>query len=908
MGWLKDMATSIGIGSLRAVALQMEAKAGSPWPADGRKPEYLANKLREADRDVDLAWWLGTGGRFVPALAYVLGEVADELREGFAARARGATGQGGIWPFAVFPALRALELDNEPLFPGIPGQLTTSGGPGSPRTWWVAPAGAGKTVLGEVLRRRWGWTTLWAADWEELVRLVPASGKVYVELSSGAGAPSDAQTGLPSGIRLCVACPSPPPRSKERSLKRGPAAPGPDGWSVVATQATESWVGELVRWVTARVRPGGGFESVGAADLVNAVAPTLATPGEVLEFLGLVDEVGVSALTEGDSANALLRPVRAWLKGAAGRPDRNVQKHVRSLISREGAQLLASMEKLRLREILPRQLSAEAWVGLIPPEVVSFDRERVLELAEEGDLDALERALRPRGRDLIDGLVSLGVLSVDAGHHEIRPSWLQRQVHGWAVSDFFASGAEGVGTLLLNPETSEVMLEELLEDVLAGRFGPIRSALDPDVHSPDQVAALDGATRALGFGALLGADIPGELASRVWRAAEPHLEQRWTNAVARIWPGVRASSDRPSLSADGGWEAARLGLSWRLHGTESELAAGPLNAWGGLPEEEGARELAIGVLDRVGWMFDPRRTDEAPFAGQLRAALFELGGATVDAHGPLTRTSRLLQIQGPDVLVGVATGAMELPSGFDERLLGLPFGLPALKAACSRRKVELETVVGWCWERWLDADWARPPFRWAEERATQSEQDSVGALWGWMPTTGVPAVFWDRCRGAPRIWRHLGPAAWDAWLEDWAGREDHLNSRAAQWFRILPEELVLTAVRRGLIGSHEQEVIGVAWSRLPGELLEFLDERALLPPTPADESRPSEGILARLVWNAPPELQGDLLERAERWLAAPQEYPGVAVWIRRWVLHAAQPGQPSWRRAYALVLASRPVG
>lgn len=932
MGWIESLAAERQFKSLRAVA---QAMCKSPaWPAgDERSPETVANKLRDADKGKDLGWWTGKGRPLLRVLAEVLQEDEDELIERLQAESSRAMG-GAAWrPFKMFPALRAIDLHTEDLFPGIPDEIAVAGGPKTARTWWVAPPGAGKTLVGDWLKARFGWLVRSADRWTDLA--LPEQGRLFVELGSTDGVSVEVLGAIPKDLRICVAAPrlpaalsppdvdpkateggeeevepgkaSTPPRSGERrTIDRSSAVSAavlPPDFQLVRTPPPRAWVGALIDWVAARVKPGGGFDTERVRKMFRneQLVDLFETPGQLLEFLGLADHVGMNAFEANRSAKDSLGWVSVWFKAVLERPDRRRAVGIGELLGKRGPQILVQAEIERLRRDLAPALPEPVWIELMPrgyaPDV---DRERLLSILDQGGAEAVLQAramLAPDAVSVVHALEAIGALvEVDAGRFALRPAWVANLITNAAIEQLDEDAPDGLGTLLLSKSTSEGALRRLIEEVRAGKLERVQACVaSSGPLSPERMAALNGAFRAIGLAVLVGASVPRALLQAAWDRQMAHVFQRYRMPIPIL--SVAAQDYWRGTTAETAWLAAAFAISRALFVDGVDVRRSALNPWGGVPEEERERVACEEALRSVAPLF---RADEAiSNSDPFRLGIFRLGGDLLDRHGVVRSSKRILDIQHPDLLVVLATGAgVEVSPEERRELLMLRFGLEALADACHRRGVALADVLVWCWSIWNTERGPWPPTEWVHE----GRHREAGRLWDQVPAD-LSKAFFVLLAQQDRIWPFLPERVWARWFEVWAQSEPQWD-RIAGAFRMMPESLVLRSVHVWGAGPWCHDVRRVVWARLPRELLALIDELAAASATLRPEREHGSDPISSIVYAAPDEHIEPLIERARTWLAEPARFPGVGDWLRGWLHRVVGRRSPGWREAFALLSAS----
>lgn len=919
------------------------------WPKD-RQIESVANKLREADKGKDLQWWRGTGRALLPVLAEALEEEQEDLLAQLAVAESTAGGAGSaLLQFSVFPALRPIDLRTEAPFPGLPSEIARKGGPRAMRTWWVAPPGAGKTLVGRWLAAQHGWEFPEGARWSEIQW--PAHGNVFVELSSVDEIAPTAVEAIPADVRVCIATPHAPPRinvraagdtdaanaqrpsrgegdtdaaSVEPSSRAGgdsdaanakrpsqgdPPEPTPsafDDFELVHTEPAASWIFSLIGWAAARVKPGGGFDGARIERMLRDpdLQRMFETPGELLGFLGMIDEVGVDELEA--KTGQPQRWIRAWLKLLVERPDRAVAAGIHELLRRRGAELLLEVEQARLRRGLPRELRAEDWAALIPrTEAPPVDRDHLLALATSQASDALAQirlALQPDPASVVGALQSMGIFA-DAGADRLalRPAWVATTLEGLAAQQLYASGSEGIGALLLSSLTAEHAVESLCAEIRARDHANASAcATVTDPRSAEQVAALDGAFRATGLAVLEGAELPVDLLRKIWDSHMGFVAERYAGLPPQPVLAIASSDAWYGPGALGTWFLAALVISRALHAAGVELPCSALSPWPQLPVDVDERERCLQALVYLGHLF-PRTLDVASDDPRQRA-VYRLGGELLERNGVLRRGSAILEIQLPDLLVRLALDEDHgVPARERDRLFELPCGLGALEEACQRRQVPLDRVLSRCWGEWSRAPGRSPPMAWL--RAPHPGlRAAARQLWMSAPGDAMTPALYQMLGSFARgledleVWQWLSTSLWTGWVEHWSNDGGAVSFVAP--FSVMPEAVAIQAVRAGRLGPYAHEARRALWGRFPGPLLALIDELAV-------EPAGGHGTLSDLVWSAPAESTAAAVERAKQWIAAPERFPATPSWVTRWLMDVVARRSPGWRDAYELLVAPR---
>lgn len=373
MGWLVDRARERQrnlntAGTIASFAWKLA-------PVDALKSqEALANRLRALDEGKGEAWWLGVKGRpYLEAVATVLKVTPEELAS-WIKEPRASQEDATRWfRFEAFPRLRPLDLDVEAPYPGVPDVLWREDGPRDP-TWWHAPSGAGRTLVGRLLARRHGWTFVRSPR--------DLAARTFIELDA-ADLPD-----APMQSRVVVAAPYPmPERLKTRGWREVRGEPG--------------WELALLEWVNDRIEPGGLFDpKVATAALAEGRLPA-STPGALIEGLAELDALGDAVLSDQVPAR---RALSGWARAHAGRPDRAVGPASRDWLREHGAWLLPQIELERLSRGLPVTFEH---VLTCMPKLPSASADKLHAAIEAGDRDSALALLCPDPDALVNAMVTL---------------------------------------------------------------------------------------------------------------------------------------------------------------------------------------------------------------------------------------------------------------------------------------------------------------------------------------------------------------------------------------------------------------------------------------------------------------------------------------------------------------------
>jgi hypothetical protein len=936
MGWLEDLAKAKGLRSLRALAVEMEA---SPlWPkGEGRSVETVANKLRDADKGKDAAWWTGTGRDLLPALAALLEETVDVLSERLQRESGGPDdSRAAMWTFTMFPALRPLDLRVEAPFPGIPPTLGHRGGPREEQVWWYAKPGAGKTLVGRWLELRFGWVFIHGVPLREVQW--PQSGNVFVELPADEPVQLVDLETVPDNLKVIIAAavrlPACPPNPSSGDV--GPGSQpgvGPDSTSAALESNANSedadhkdsdgvgtavftelssapvfdWALELIDWAAARVRSGGGFvrdtlrELLGNLDSLSAFE----TPGDLLSFLGLIDEVGIDSLLAGsESRPNPLRWLTIWMQRAIQRVPRAELRRVVEILERSGPATLIAIEAERLRRGWRSPMPDTKWA-----ELASGHREQnlepsaILRLLEEVGPEAVKDLLAASGPVTVAGLRKIGALTEAAPDAlEISPRWVENIVHEEAFTRVYAERPRGLGALLLFEETSDVAMRRLINDLESGQSDGLAACVEMAPATPEDMAALNGAFRAIGMTLACGSRVPLDLVASAWQQQISYAVPRFSNWVPMPVQLVWAGEGRRGPTAVEAWLLAAFAIARTLHEQGSSVIPTSLNPWGSAPLDSTEWDRCINAISTISIPFldDPETEDVDP----MRMAPYRIGADLFDTHGVIKHQNQILMIQEPDLLACLVRGdSLDLESSQLDGLAHLAFGLDVLDDACARRGVDADAAIRWCWQRWGTGEGYWPSISWLPGQRSRRPGAWAERLWRQAPAEVLADRFYETFLHHTEVWPWANLATWEWWLRLWSRRPTRWSESAAV-FEHVPEEVAVRALVEGHVDEYCHDVRRVLWARMPERLIAIVDQLAGQVGGTDGALSTGQKVLMGLVRTAPPEQCERLVERAGRWFADQTAFPGVAANLQWWLYEVVERRVPGWRRAYSMLMSA----
>lgn len=915
MGWLLDELNKIDIKSPPKAVAAMMASNLRPREDDPIKDTSLANMVRQLDKG-EASWWTSKGSAWIPALADVLSWDTTELRDQIQRIATPLrSGEADPEQLVSDWFLRPLDLAEEDLFPGLPPTLTRQRWALGDRVWWVAGTGAGRTLLGRWLCVRQGWERREARTWSEAVRDLPPRGKVYLELFVAEDTPVIAEA-APEGLRLCVAAPFRPKglptearddttRTWAFSANIGQAEPTPDptpGWEVLTSPPLEAWLAPLLSWVEAHLRPGGGYVAAEVRELLEKLplSELVETPGDLLDLLALIDDSGVNALF-GDEDREPLALVRAWIRRSCSRVEARLTPGVAALLRKSGEELIETLVMERLRQGLAAALTSAEWQALVPRRLSPpLDRVRLASLIEKDTKEARQQALamlRPSAEDLISGLEAIRALVPDgSGRLALRPAWLANATTQTAVDALIEEGPEGVGALLLHEQTSTMAMELMLNQVKSGNLDLVTRCVQIDTDdSPELLAALDGAFRALGLQVSIGVSAPDVLLREAWDAQMQRVTRRFTAFPSVPIIGV-AASGQDGLTAQDTWLLAALAISLRLVEAGHAPPFGPLVPWYGLPEDGSEKEAMFAAINHAMSLGFGFRLDA--HADMARGA-FRIAAAILNKFGLPQGLYHLAEVVAPLLLVRLARGIC-LPEGSadEHRLLELPSGLVALEDACAMDGASIDEVLMWCWRKWSDKLEQAPPIAWARHHREDSEQVALARrLWRALPDVVITDSVLSFLARVPAVWPVVSEELWRRWLL-WRVANPHRWPLEQTVWRAMPVAILREAALTGLLRGNDHDARRALWSREADAALALVDQLASGPPVHSSSTLTQ---LVELCFLAPDEQMSALLARTAAWIRSPERWPGVGDGLDYWLAQVVTNRRTGWREAFSLL-------
>jgi hypothetical protein len=677
VGWLRDLIETSelrvkSLGNLAKVALDQ-----ADWPSEVRiQPRSLSALLGKIDRGQEVGWLAARVGVQV-ALARALGIGVDEVTRGLRAAEPASLAEGRLIRLRDLPAARPLDLWNEPLPPGLP-ELTGSGL--GPARWWVAPSGAGRTLLGLWLqaRGRARYAPPPTAEWLDPEPQAP----VFLELDESS----------PRTLRV-------PPRPG--LIVAAPFA-APDGFEIVETLPLAAAVEPLVRWALERLPPDTRlvFERATSWLGERVAAGDVSTVGALLGLLGLADDQGARAIETRSLERLAKRYVEERLVDAL---DPTLSQS--GWLRQHGFEAVIGLVERSLvdSDRHPAEArSIDEWLALVPHELertVDVDWVRLsLRNVDSGvrpsEIERAARRLPPGAYRLVTALEQAGLLRrLGDGRLKLGPSFLAELLERKAFLSLSARSPVEWGEALLRPYAAPQLAEVLLDRALESGTSFLEPVLDLTPNDePEYAITLDLSLRIAGVTRLLGGDVSQEMLEGLWgearsafveldgEAPRPILEPSLVHGAV----GRTARRGR-QLLARGTALIAALSISETLaRGTRSLAVLSPWNATE--PPANAARmydTIADSLRERPAW-YEP----SLRLIGRLRALIGNVRSA-----------------EAPHELELPAQWVDEIEHGV-LTFSALERGLPELDAVLTltrSRNISAEKLAEALWSAWHDA-------------------------------------------------------------------------------------------------------------------------------------------------------------------------------------------------------------
>jgi hypothetical protein len=852
-------------GDLARAALQ-----SGDWPSESRMAERsLASIFSKLDRNQE-ADWLAERVGVQRALSKVLGVPLDDVRP---PGVRQGTPRSDVRRLRLTSLryARALDLLEEPLCPGLPADVLK---PGTyDRTFWRAPGGSGRSLVGRFLQARGLAHVIEAATFEEALAQLPERGPVFIELH--AQRPPHLLP-FPDAPRaqLCVAADFEP---------RSPS------WHVQSSPAVETYLDELVDWVAARLPADGRFDAALTRQWLSGEmrdSGILDGLGAALGLCGLSDEHGVHSLRGKsprklaerfcrDRLLATLDPEAAhsaWLK-----------RNGYDVLVGVGHRLLADSDQAWDE---PRSL--EQWLELVPLEYqrdadldwMRLSLSRSDSAIRPSDIEKAARKIPPGAFRIMRALQRAELLrdatsqvKANSGAEtplSFGPRWLSNALRLDATSALVSGSTADFGEALLRGHAASRVARELVQRLSTRGSAFIEGVLELEGgDSAGHVAAVEMTFRAAGIALLAGAEISADSLEALWdEVLSARLEFPDQLPCPRIeYPDPESDA----LLSRGVWYLAAFSISAEL-GQRAGRRHPLLRPWKAREAHPDLRALCAVIARDL-----PTNDADRPWVlraysliSRLRSEIGALGA--LDSPEILERPSVILD----EVVHGVLSWATV--AGIADHALGLP----ALQALADEREVAFSAVASAIWEAWDDAQ--RPALG-----AAFLGTDSAFASWFWphIPAELLRALLCD-ARASDIPYETFGELQWGAFL----AALDTAPARGddARAFSLAPELVLAEAFERGIESPALFEAL---WQRDP--------DRAGLELSRAFSSRAEDHALGRiegLLAAAPPREFARLSELFAQKSLANLEREKLAA-VRRFLHARIRERKPGYLEAYA---------
>ncbi len=863
MGWLRDLMQQAPTPMRSLGDLSRSALRSGDWPGDTKmQPRSLAAMLSKLDRDQELDW-LGDRPGAQVALAKALGAPLDDIRARVRRRQEGATGQ--VLRLRALPAARALSLLEEPLFPGIPGEVLEPAAFAG--VYWVAPSGSGRTLVGRYLEARGLARFIRAATWREAEAQLPTHGAVFVELEAPDVVPTPELT---PGVRLCIAAPLPPQM--------------PHAFRVVHTPEPETYLRALVDWVAERSPKDGRFEPERVLAWLSAEPVErgiIDGPGAALGLCGLADELGSRALTE-DLDQAVRRYAQARFAASL-----DAETSHAAFFRKNGyGALVALVRRLLAEDAEPWDAPRprERWLSLVPEEL---QREADLDWLKmtlgtgpgalrPADLERAARKVPPGAFRVIRCFEQAGLLETTADDQlKLGPRFVARALLSEAVAALTSASPHEWGTALLEGSARREVETQVLERARATNGASLESLLE--TSAPDSlsyVGAFELGFVAAGLALLEGAELARDLREGLF---EDQMELMLELPGELPLPRVLRGSEHERAERHALWLLAALSLSEDLpkHTRRHSL----LRPWGA-PELD--RRLAQ-LLDQVALALESPKLSQAAGLG-----VFALMGRLRTNVGALIGVDTPHALEQPTVIVEeVMHGVLTWPTvaGLGRGRAGLLLG--ATRAAAITLDVPWADVARAVWQAW---DTAERPAEGAD--FLLPDNDLEGLFWAHIPRELLRPLLAD-ARDKPMPFERLRDEPWAA-IEE--AVLDGTLPVTEEMVKHAPEVVLDSWLARRGLEPFSGSALGMLFERVPQRLLGVLSLH-FEKPSPEEAAQ----VLA-LLSELPGSLLSEAVSAAEQRKSQLVRLPGPTLAGTRKLLHrAVSAGGALGRRAYPLL-------
>lgn len=790
MGWLRDLIEQSDSGHRSFGDLARAALKHGDWPAKSQMGERsLASILSKLDRNQE-ADWLAERAGVQRVLSKVLGVPLDDVRSPASNRGRPLRGDTRRLRLTSLHYARALDLLDEPLCPGLPEAVLVPAAYQS--LFWRAPSGSGRSLVGHFLEARGLACVIEAATFEEALTRLPERGPVFIELH--------AQRALPLGSApragLCVA---------------GDFEPGDGNWQKIYSPPVESYLGELVDWVTDRLPADGRFDAQRTLQwLKNEILDSgvLDGLGAALGLCGLADEMGVPSLQRKSVHQLAERFCRERLLSTLD----GEALHA-TWLKRHGYQALVGLGRRVLADSdaawdEPRPLAT--WLELVPLE---HQREPDLDWMRSSlsqadsnirpsDIERAARKIPPGAFRIVRAVQQAELLRAsqrDTGNAppseiplSLGPRWFSNALRSAATRSLVSGDAHGFGAALLREHAAPDIARELVRRLSDRGSAFIDGLLELEGgDSPAHVAAVDMTFRAAGVALLSGAEIATDSLEALWdEVIEARLEFPRGLPCPRIeYP----TPERDALLSRGLWYLSAFAVSGEL-GQRAGRRHALLRPWKTREVHPDLRAVCAQIARDLPKNSRDRSWVLRAFSliSRLRAEVGALGD--MEAPEVLERPAVILD----EVAHGVLSWSTVAGIADDE------LGLPALHALAVERGLPFAAVASAVWQAWSDAQ--RP-----SDGARFLTPSSAVSHWFWphIPSELLHALLADE-QLTTLPYEAFGGAQWQVFLAARGTAGARVDEARA--FALAPTDVLEQAL---LSGDESRALCANLWQRLP---------------------------------------------------------------------------------------------
>jgi hypothetical protein len=875
MGWLRDSMRQ-GRSPHRSFGSVARAALAHPgWPKDSRpQARSLSALFSKLDRGLELQW-LADRPAVQKVLAEVVGAPPGRFEEIASSALATATDQVRRVLFDDLPYASPLDLTDEPLPPGLPTLVQV---PRSwKRVWWLAPSGAGRSLVGSWLLARRLARYVAAADLGEAAAELEADPQstneaVFVEVWS----PRPTAAAPPNRDAICVAAPFPPRES--------------DGaWTVVTSPAPETYVRRLVAWAALRLPRDGKLVPVEAEDYLEAAAARGAIDGfgAAVGLVGLADQYGVRELERSGLPRIGARFVRdrfaelrrmgildaAWLEEAATDA---LAELVKRLVTDDAE---SAWEEPRTRD---------DWMRLVPgeyEEALDADWLRASLAQSKGPsaLQDVERALAelpPGPFRIVRSLEQAGLLRHKHGGERLllSPRWLARHLVESAKTRIADGTAREWSEGLVSPHAAGSTLRALVTRLVLGDTSPLEDALElANDREPASVAALEAAVRAAGLAVLSGVEIAEDVVLALWDQQVGLLVELDDGPHPRLGYDDDAVEGEPLLAV-GTFRLAALALSEALPAGRG-LHHPVLRPW--LDFTAPSHAATLDSIREVLRRLDPHTTPwvrEAYALAHRWRALRDVGARWDDAE-PRTPLPSLHALEWPHAVLSAVTAGetppwRDLAGASDE-------AVRALLAIAAHERKSAADVAQTFWR-----SFAEDPASLGDDTPLSPSGPHARLFYAHALPAALELAFARNLVAAEQVpYEHLDEAAFRAAL---GARPDALAGVRTAW-TAMPPEILRDALRTAAAAPDD---LRTAWGRAPGVAFGALN----------DALDRNDTLAQALLFTAPPSATTAIAGLLEaRLVGATWLRPERTVMTRRWLAARIAARAEGWRDAFELL-------